>query len=55
MIDLFRVLVKDLFFQEKYRLSHTQVDVMAYIINALAWTIKVGVSELIESNFAIML
>ena len=37
-----RVLVKDILFQEKYRLTHTQVDIMAYIINALTWAIKVG-------------
>jgi hypothetical protein len=37
-----RVLVKDILFQEKYRLTHTQVDIMAYITNALTWTIKVG-------------
>ena len=37
-----RVLVKDILFQEKYRLSHTQMDIMAYIINALMWSIKVG-------------
>ena len=37
-----RVLVKDILFQEKYRLTHTQVDIMAYIINAITWAIKVG-------------
>ena len=37
-----RVLVKDILFQEKYRLTHTQVDIMAYIINAMLWTVKVG-------------
>jgi hypothetical protein len=37
-----RTLVKDILFQEKYRLTHTQVDIMAYIINALTWAIKVG-------------
>jgi hypothetical protein len=37
-----RVLVKDILFQEKYRLTHTQVDIMAYIINALAWSTKIG-------------
>jgi len=37
-----RVLVKDILFQEKYRLTHTQVDIMAYIINALSWATKVG-------------
>jgi hypothetical protein len=37
-----RVLVKDILFQEKYRLTHTQVDIMAYIINALTWSTKVG-------------
>ena len=37
-----RVLVKDILFQEKYRLTHTQVDIMAYILNCLTWAIKVG-------------
>ena len=37
-----RVLVKDILFQERYALTHTQVDIMAYIINALSWAIKVG-------------
>ena len=37
-----RILVKDILFQEKYRLTHTQVDIMAYIINALTWSTKVG-------------
>jgi len=37
-----RVLVKDILFQEKYQLTHTQVDIMAYIINALTWSTKVG-------------
>ena len=37
-----RVLVKDILFQEKYRLTHTQVDIMAYIINALNWATPVG-------------
>jgi len=37
-----RILIKDVLFQEKYRLSHTQLDIMAYIVNALTWTTKVG-------------
>ncbi len=37
-----RVLVKDILFQERYKLTHTQVDIMAYIINALIWTTKIG-------------
>ena len=37
-----RVLVKDILFQEKYKLSHTQVDIMAYIINASMWAVRVG-------------
>ena len=37
-----RTLVKDILFQEKYRLTHTQVDIMAYIINAITWATKVG-------------
>jgi len=37
-----RILIKDVLFQEKYRLSHTQLDVMAYIVNALTWATKIG-------------
>ena len=37
-----RLLVKDILFQERYRLTHTQVDIMAYIINAITWAVKVG-------------
>ena len=37
-----RVLVKDILFQEQYRLTHTQVDIMAYLFNCLTWTLKVG-------------
>jgi len=37
-----RILIKDVLFQEKYRLSHTQLDVMAYIVNALTWASKIG-------------
>ncbi len=36
-----RVLVKDILFQEQYRLTHTQVDIMAYIINSMMWATKV--------------
>jgi len=36
-----RILIKDVLFQEKYRLSHTQLDIMAYIVNALTWATKV--------------
>lgn len=36
-----RVLVKDILFQEKYKLTHTQVDIMAYIINSMGWAIKI--------------
>jgi len=37
-----RILIKDVLFQEKYRLSHTQLDIMAYIVNALTLATKVG-------------
>ena len=37
-----RILIKDVIFQEKYRLSHTQLDIMSYIVNALTWASKVG-------------
>ena len=36
-----RVLAKDLIFQEKYNLTDTQIDIMAYIFNALGWAKKV--------------
>ena len=32
-----KVLVKDLIFQETYRLTDTQVDIMSYIFNAQTW------------------
>lgn len=32
-----RVLVKDLLFQEKYQLTHSQTDLMSYIVNASYW------------------
>jgi hypothetical protein len=42
-----RTLVKDILFQEKYRLTHTQVDIMAYITNALTWQLKLGLFSLL--------
>ena len=36
-----RVLAKDLIFQEKYNLTDTQIDIMAYIFNALGWAKKI--------------
>ena len=30
-------LIKDILFQEKYKLSNTELDIMAYIFNALTW------------------
>jgi len=36
-----QTLIKDLDFQAKYRLSHTQTDLMAYLINVPYWAIKV--------------
>ncbi len=36
-----QILVKDLIFQEKYRLSNTQIDIMSYIFNSQTWAIKV--------------
>jgi len=35
------VLIKDLIFQEKYGLTHSQMDLMAYIVNASYWAICV--------------
>jgi len=32
-----QILVKDLLFQEKYNLSHTQTDLMAYLVNVTYW------------------
>ena len=37
-----RILVKDLEFQAKHQLTHTEVDIMAYIINALNTTKRVN-------------
>ncbi len=36
-----RVLIKDLLFQEKYKLTNTQIDIMSYIFNSQTWAIKV--------------
>ena len=36
------VLIKDLIFQEKYGLTHSQMDLMAYIVNASYWAICVN-------------
>ena len=35
-------LVKDFIFQEKYKLTSTQTDLMAYIVNIFSWSINVG-------------
>ena len=35
------ILVKDLLFQEKYHLSHTQTDLMAYMVNVVYWAMKI--------------
>jgi len=34
-------LVKDILFQEKYKLSSTEVDLMSYIFNSMTWAFKV--------------
>ena len=36
-----RILVKDLLFKEKYALSHTQTDLMAYLVNLASWATTV--------------
>ena len=36
-----QILVKDLIFQEKYNLSHTQTDLMAYLSNLTHWALEV--------------
>lgn len=36
-----RILVKDLLFQSKYKLSHTQMDLMAYLVNVPFWATQV--------------
>ncbi|SFV67516.1 hypothetical protein MNB_SV-14-170 [hydrothermal vent metagenome] len=37
-----QILVKDLFFQQKYNLTHSQTDLMAYLVNVVYWAINVG-------------
>ncbi len=37
-----RSIVKDLLFQEKYNLSHSQMDLMAYLVNIPFWALAVG-------------
>ena len=34
-------LIKDILFQEKYKLSSTEVDLMSYIFNSMTWAFKV--------------
>jgi len=36
-----QILIKDLPFQEKYQLSHSQTDLMAYLVNVTYWAINV--------------
>jgi len=36
-----QILIKDLPFQEKYHLSHSQTDLMAYLVNVIYWAINV--------------
>ena len=36
-----RILVKDLIFQLKYNLSHSQTDLMAYLVNVIYWATNV--------------
>ncbi len=52
-INRTRVLVKDLIFQEKYRLSDKQTDVMSYVYNALSWALNLnGFMPLTNKKFA---
>ena len=45
-----RTIVKDILFQEKYNLSHTEVDLMAYIFNALNWSMQVDGHLVLNTN-----
>jgi len=36
-----QILVKDLLFQTKYHLSHSQTDLMAYLVNLVSWAYNV--------------
>jgi len=36
-----QILIKDLPFQEKYNLSHSQTDLMAYLVNVIYWAINI--------------
>lgn len=36
-----QILVKNLLFQKKYNLSHSQTDLMAYLVNVYYWAISV--------------
>ena len=44
------VLIKDLIFQERYRLSHTQTDIMAYILNSITWSLSIEGFRPITTN-----
>ena len=37
-----QILIKDLPFQEKYHLSHSQTDLMAYLVNVIYWAININ-------------
>lgn len=48
-----RVLVKDLIFQEQYKLTDKQTDLMSYISNALTWALNInGFMPLTNKKFA---
>jgi DNA-binding HxlR family transcriptional regulator len=45
-----QILIKDLPFQEKYHLSHTQTDLMAYLVNVISWAICIDGYYVILTN-----
>ena len=45
-----RVLIKDLLFQERYKLTHSQMDLMSYIVNAMYWAISVDGFFVLATN-----
>ena len=44
------IIVKDLLFQEKYNLSHSQTDLMAYFVNVTSWAMEINNHRMIATK-----
>ena len=45
-----QILIKDLIFQEKYHLTHSQTDLMAYLVNVVYWAININGYSVIATS-----